>query len=296
MKTCIIIAGATATGKTSLAIDIASYFNTEIISADSRQCYREMNIGVAKPTPEQLERVHHHFINSHSIHEEVSAALFEKYALNAAASIFQKADVAVMCGGTGLYINAFTNGMDNIPPTPAIIRNEITNNYSSSGISWLQEQLKQKDPGYFKTGETSNPRRLMRALEVVLATGNSILSYRSGSTVERSFRVITFVLDVIRPVLYERINARVDEMIFAGLENEALSLLPFRYNNALQTVGYREFFDYFDGSFSKQKAIDLIKQNTRHYAKRQITWFKNNATAIHIDSSDPMEQIISRLQ
>ena len=273
-KTCIIIVGATASGKTNIAIDIATHFHTEIISADSRQCFKELNIGVAKPTQAQLSSIPHHFINSHSIHENVTAADFEKYALVKTEKIFEQNNTVVMCGGTGLYIKAFTEGLDEIPQTDPTIKNEVAENYQLHGIDWLQQQIKVLDPLFWQQGEIQNPHRLMRALEVIMNTGKSILAQQKKTKKQRPFNIIKIGLDVPRDILYERINNRVDVMRDNGLEAEVRSLIPFKKMNALQTVSYRELFDYFEEKTSLEKTFELIKQNTRHYAKRQMTWFK----------------------
>lgn len=272
----IIIAGPTAVGKTALSLQIAQRFNTAIISADSRQCFRELNIGVAKPEPAELALVPHYFINSHSIQEEVNAAVFEQYALNAAASVFTHSNVAVMCGGTGLYIKAFCEGLDNIPDVPEAIHQQVLNFYQTNGLEGLQQELQAKDPVFWETAEQQNPQRLMRALEVFDATGQSINSFRSGKKENRPFRTIKIGLELDRPLLYERINRRVDIMMEQGLLKEVTSLLPHKNLNAFQTVGYREFFDYLDGKTDLPRAVELLKQNTRHYAKRQLTWFKRD--------------------
>ncbi len=294
-KTCIIIVGPTASGKTDVAIEIAKHFNTEIISADSRQCFRELNIAVAKPTTEQLSLVPHHFINSHSIHENVSAADFEKYALLNIEKIFETNNVAVMCGGTGLYIKAFTDGLDDIAEIDVKIKNDIKKNYDQYGIEWLQQQIKELDPLFWEKGEIQNPHRLMRALEVVMTTGKSIIAQQKKIKKQRGFDIIKIGLDVPREILYERINNRVDRMRQNGLEAEAKELIPSKNFNALQTVGYKELFDYFDGNISLEKAFELIKQNTRHYAKRQITWFKKDDEVQWIKPTEIMETIIKRM-
>ncbi|MEO6289745.1 MAG: tRNA (adenosine(37)-N6)-dimethylallyltransferase MiaA [Ginsengibacter sp.] len=275
-KTCIIISGATAAGKTPFGIELAQKYNTEIISADSRQCFRELNIGVAKPAKEQLESVHHYFINSHSIHDEVNAKIFEEYALNAATEIFKNNEVAIVVGGTGLYIKAFCEGLDDVPPVNEAVRNTINEAYENNGLNWLQEQIRENDPLYFSTGGRENPQRMQRALEVKLSTGQSILSFQSGKKVKREFDIKNINLEISRDVLYKRINQRVDEMMQDGLLKEAVSLFPYRNLNALQTVGYRELFEYIDGKMSLGEAVDVIKKNTRHFAKRQITWFKSH--------------------
>ena len=294
-KTCIVIAGPTAVGKTAAAIALARHFNTAIISADSRQCFTELNIGVAKPDHEQLQAVHHYFINSHSITEEVNAAVFESYALAAAEEIFRSADHAILVGGTGLYIQAFCNGIDPIPPIPAIIRNNIITGYQESGLSWLQEQVSTHDPAYYATGETSNPQRLMRALEVKLHTGASITSFHSRPAAKRPFEIIKTALELPRPALYQNINHRVDMMMEAGLLNEVKSLTAHAHRNALQTVGYREIFVYLNGLSTLEAAVEHIKTNTRHYAKRQLTWFRKDAN-IHWFNAGDVDALIAFLE
>jgi tRNA dimethylallyltransferase len=283
-KTCIIICGPTASGKTDIAIDIAKQFNTKIISADSRQCFTELGIGVAKPSLEQLSVVHHYFINSHSIIENVSAADFEQYALASITDIFKTNDVAVMVGGTGLYIKAFCEGLDDIAPTDPKIKIEIAENYSKHGLTWLQEKIKEEDSLYFEKGEIQNPQRLMRALEVIRTTAKSIITHQQKIKKERNFNIIKIGIEIPRPILYERINTRVEKMMALGLEKEAKALHAQKDLNALQTVGYRELFDYFENKISLTKAIELIKQNSRHYAKRQMTWFKKDDGVIWMQS------------
>jgi tRNA dimethylallyltransferase len=275
-KTVILIAGPTAVGKTAVAIQLAKHFHTEIISADSRQCFNEISIGVAKPSAEELKEVKHYFINSHSIHETVTAASYEKYALDAVAEIFQQHDIAVMVGGTGLYIKAFCEGMDEIPAVDETLRNELQQQLQQHGIEWLQQQLQQHDPLFAEKGEMQNPQRMLRALEVVKSTGESILAFRKGEKQQRNFSIIKIGLDLPREELYNRINHRVDVMMEEGLLKEAKEVYPLRQLNALQTVGYRELFDHFDGNCSLKKAVNKIKQNSRHYAKRQLTWFRRD--------------------
>jgi len=273
-KTCIIISGPTAVGKTDFAIDLAQKYKTQIISADSRQCYKELNIGVAKPSAEQLKSIQHYFINSHAIHEDVNVKVFEQYALHAVKKIFEANEVAIVVGGTGLYIKAFCEGIDDIPTVTEKTRNEINEGYKKNGIEWLRKEIQNQDPFYFASGEIQNPQRMMRALEVKLSTGNSILDFHSGKKIKRDFEIEKINLELPRNELYERINNRVDDMMNAGLLKEAESLFPYRNLNALQTVGYKELFDFMEGKISLNKAIDDIKKNTRHFAKRQVTWFK----------------------
>jgi tRNA dimethylallyltransferase len=275
-KTVILIAGPTAVGKTALAIAVAKHFNTSIISADSRQCFKELTIGVAKPSETELKSVSHYFINTHSVEELVTAASFESYALQTAASIFQSKDLVVMAGGTGLYIKAFLEGMDEIPAVNETIRHQLTTLYEANGLDWLRMQLEQKDALFANEGEMQNPQRMLRALEVMEATGSSILTFRKGEKKQRTFDVIKIGLDLPREELYNRINHRVDVMMEHGLLQEVRGLLPLKHLNALQTVGYRELFDYFNGQTTLDNAVSKIKQNTRHYAKRQLTWFKRD--------------------
>ncbi|MEO6314824.1 MAG: tRNA (adenosine(37)-N6)-dimethylallyltransferase MiaA [Chitinophagaceae bacterium] len=272
-KTCIVVTGPTAVGKTATAIALAQHFGTSIISADSRQCYRELDIGVAKPDAVQLAAVKHYFINSHSIKDEVNAGVFEQYALDAVNEIFLEHDTAVLVGGTGLYIRAFCEGMDPIPAAGMALRDQLSSLYEQYGLDWLQNEIKEKDPAWYASGELQNPQRVMRALEVVMHTGQSILSFQTAQKAERNFAVVKIGLTLPRDILYQRINDRVDTMIADGLQNEVQSLLPYQYLNALQTVGYKEIFEHIHGRASLDTAIENIKKNTRNYAKRQLTWF-----------------------
>lgn len=290
-KTVIIIAGPTASGKTAVAIQLALHYNTEIISADSRQCFKELNIGVARPSAEELQQVNHHFIASHSIQEEVTAATFEEYALQKTKELFAKHDVVVMVGGTGLYIKAFCEGLDHIPAIDPLIRQEVVKGYEEKGLPWLQEEIKKKDPLFYEQGEIQNPQRMMRALEVAEATGQSILSFRKKEKAQRDFNILKIGLDVPKEQLHQQIHTRVDKMIAAGLVDEVQSLLPYRQLNALQTVGYAELFEYLDGKISLEKAIEQIKTNTRQYAKRQLTWFRKDEEIKWFAPGQVMEMI-----
>lgn len=275
-KTIILIAGPTAAGKTDLAIWLAQHFNTSVISADSRQCFREMTIGTAKPSPEELQKVQHYFINSHSITREVNAAIFEKLGLDYAEEIFKKKEVALLCGGTGLYIKAFCEGLDDIPDVNEKIREKILWQYKKHGLPWLQEELSQKDPEGFKKTAQQNPRRLMRALEVYEATGRSIFDFKTGEKKKRDFNLIRIGLELPKEDLWKNIEHRTDKMIENGLVEEVQRLLPYKSLNALQTVGYKEVFDHLEGKISWKEAIQAIKIHTRQYAKRQMTWFKKD--------------------
>jgi len=294
-KTVIIVEGPTASGKTAVAIELAGFFETEIISADSRQCFRELDIGVARPSKEELQAVPHHFIASHSVHDNVSAGTFEQYALEKVKEIFNTRDVVIMAGGTGLYIRAFCEGMDEIPKVPAEIRAKIISNYEGKGLQWLQNEVELKDTAFYKTGEIHNPHRLMRALEVAEATGKSILEFRKGKKEKRDFNIIKIGLELSTENLHRNINSRVDKMIRAGLVDEAKELLPYKYLNALQTVGYSEMFDYLEGKVSSHDAVELVKKNTRQYAKRQMTWFRKEKEIVWF-VPDEVEKMKGHLQ
>ncbi len=275
-KTVIIIAGPTAVGKTAAGIELAKHFDTEIISADSRQCYKELNIGVSRPAPAQLNTIPHHFIATHSINDVVTAATFEHYAIRQTATLFNTKDVVLMVGGTGLYMKAFTEGLDQIPIIPDDIRNTINEKYKQEGISWLQHQVHKADPSFFISGEIKNPRRLIRALEVVTATGQSILSFRKDTKTNRNFSVVKIGLQLTKEVLHQHINKRVEEMKSHGLEEEVRALVESQHFPALQTVGYRELFSHFRGDISREAAFEQIKIHTVQYAKRQLTWFRKD--------------------
>lgn len=272
----IIICGPTAVGKTSFATQLAQKLQTKIISADSRQCYKELNIGVAKPSAEELQSVHHYFINSHSIHDEVNAAVFKTYALDVTQQIFSKHKVAVMVGGTGLYIKAFCEGLDEIPAVDETVRQQVIDNYRCNGITYLQNELKEKDPIFWQHAEKQNPQRLMRALEVLISAGQSITTFQKGRKEERDFNIIKIGLQLPREQLYQQVNSRVDAMIKKGHVEEVRDLQPHQNLSALQTVGYTEIFEHLQQKSTLEQAIDKIKTNTRQYAKRQLTWFKKD--------------------
>ena len=277
--TVYIIVGPTAVGKTKYAIELAQKLKTEIISADARQCYQELNIGVARPSNEELAQVKHHFVASHSIQETVNAGIFEAYAMKKSAELVAAFGSVVMVGGTGLYIKAFVEGMDQIPAIDPKLRSQIQEDVSLKGIDWLQTQVQAKDPAYWvqaDKGEQQNTQRLSRALEVVIGTGQSILSFQLQSKKIRSFDIQKIGLEMPREQLYDRINQRVVQMVDMGLEEEVKALSPQFHLNALQTVGYQEWLPYFEGHQTKEAVIQAIQQNTRHYAKRQLTWFKKD--------------------
>jgi tRNA dimethylallyltransferase len=294
-KRVIIVAGPTAVGKTAVAIELAKHFGTEIISADSRQCYKELNIGVARPSVAELNTVKHHFIASHSVQEEVTAITFEQYALQKTKEIFRLNDVVVMVGGTGLYIKAFCEGLDAIPDIDPLIRKQIIEGYKGNGIDWLQNQLQEKDPAFYKSGEMKNPQRMMRALEVMECTGNSIMDFRKREKSKRDFSLIKLGLELPKEDLVTRIHRRVDKMVEVGLLEEVKGLLPFKDLTALQTVGYTEVFNYMNGKLSLADAIERIKINTRQYAKRQLTWFRKDP-AIHWFAPEDIRSILEYVQ
>lgn len=275
-KTLYVIAGPTAVGKTAVAIALAQRLGTEIISADSRQCYKGMTIGTAKPSAEELAQVRHHFIDNLEISTHFTAADYETYALNTLADIFEKHDTAVVCGGTGLYIQALCTGLDEMPEVDKSIVAEAEALYEKFGIGWLQQAVASEDPKFFAEGEVHNPARLLRALAFVRATGKSITDFRTGAGKQRPFRIVKIVLDLPREVLYQRINMRVDHMMKEGLMDEVRGLITYRHLKNLNTVGYTELFDYLDGRYTLEEAVDKIKQHTRNYAKRQLTWFRKD--------------------
>lgn len=275
-KKLIVIVGPTAVGKTEIALRLAEYFRTEIISADSRQIYKELEIGTAKPTPEELNRVPHHFINTHSVAQSYDAGAYGRDALTLIHSLFKKHDTLVLCGGSGLYIKAVLEGFDEMPEIPSGIRDQIITEYKLKGLEWLQKEAKEIDPDYFEQVDINNPHRLIRTLELFKASGQKASHLRVKEKRTHHFEVIKIGLELEREQLYGRIDARMDAMIERGLFKEAEQFFQTRNLNALQTVGYREIFDYLEGKYNQEEAIRLLKRNTRRYAKRQLTWFKKD--------------------
>lgn len=272
MKTLILIVGPTAVGKTALAVALGKHYHTEIISADSRQFYRELEIGTAKPSAEELNAVKHHLINSHSFTDLVDAGTYERLALSIIQELFKSHDEVIAVGGSGLYVQALCEGLDPVELRDEQLRNEL----SKLDITSLQNLVKELDPEYFDQVDQQNPQRLMRAIEVVKLTGKTFSSLRTGQKKERDFNFVKIGLTDERETLYKRINARVDKMIENGLEEEAKRFYPNKNEYTLQTVGYTEFFDYFENKISREDAIELIKRNSRRYAKRQLTWFRRD--------------------
>ena len=271
----ITIIGPTAIGKTNLAIKIADYFKTEIVSADSRQFYKEMNIGTAKPSNSELNSIKHHLINNKSINDNYNISDYEKDALKAIKSIFNKNDAAILVGGSGLYINTVLYGLDEIPGISDEIRNSLYLDLELKGIKKLQEELKLLDPASYSDIDINNPRRLIRALEVSISTGKSYSSFLKKKKKKRNFNIIVLGINQERSELYNKINTRVDNMIESGLINEVKELYNLKGLNALNTIGYREVFNYIEDKYSLDECINEIKKNTRRYAKRQLTWFKS---------------------
>jgi tRNA dimethylallyltransferase len=294
-KTLIVIAGPTASGKTVAGIAAAQHFNTVVVSADSRQFYREMSIGTAKPSAEELAAVRHYFVNNLSITEKFTAGDYEKQCLALLDELFQSHDPVVLVGGSGLFIKAVCEGFDEFPDTKPGVRERLNGLFSEKGIVYLQEQLKVADPVYFAQVDLNNSQRIIRALEVYESTGKPYSTFLVSEINQRPFKSIKIGLSLPRDVLYQRINDRVDVMVRQGLIGEVQSLLPYRHLNALATVGYSELFDHFDGKTDLETAISLIKQNTRRFAKRQLTWFNRDEEMIWVqaDKADLAEEIIT---
>jgi tRNA dimethylallyltransferase len=294
LKKLIVIAGPTASGKTSLAIQLALNYKSEIISADSRQFYKKMDIGTAKPSKAELKKVPHHFIDFLDVNENFNAGKFETEAIQKIDALFLSHDILFLTGGSGLYIDAVCKGVDELPESVPELRNELNRQLEEEGIESLQLKLKSADPEYFSSIDINNPHRLIRALEVIKISGQKFSSLRKNTIRQRNFAIKKIGLLIDRDELYDRINQRVDDMITQGLVKEAEALLPYRNENSMQTVGYREIIDYLDRKITLEKAIDLIKQNTRNYAKRQMTWFRRDTEIKWFDPEeiDKMKRFI----
>ena len=292
----LCVVGPTAIGKTALAVQLAQHFNTEIISADSRQFFKEMHIGTAVPSPEELAAAPHHFIQHLSITDSYSVGDFERDATVLLDELFKKYPVAVMVGGSGLYVDAVTKGLDEFPEIAPGVREELNKQFKSEGIASLQDELQQKDPEYYSEVDLQNPHRLIRALEVIRQTGNTFSSFRNQQPKQPAFKTIKLGLTAERELIYDRINRRVDIMMQEGLLQEVKGLLSFKDLNALQTVGYRELIGHLETDTPLQDAIDAIKQNTRRFAKRQLTWFKKDPQIQWFDYQTPTAEIISVLE
>ena len=292
----MVIVGPTGVGKTRVSLETARHFGTEILSADSRQMYREMRIGTAVPSMEELALVRHHFIGNLSISDYYNASRYEEEAIALLNRLFRRSPVVVLTGGSMLYVDAVCNGIDDLPTIDPLIRDQLLRQYHREGIGSLRELVRQLDPEYYRTVDPDNPKRLLHALEICMMTGKPYSSFLKREKKQRSFRILKCGLNMDRKSLYERINRRVDEMVAAGLEEEARGLLPFRSLNALNTVGYREWFSFFDGACTREETIAQIKSNTRRYARKQLTWFRRDQaiTWFHPDETEKLITFIEK--
>lgn len=295
-NTLITIVGATAIGKTALSIKLAQHFNCDIISCDSRQFYKEMSTGTAVPEPEELAAAPHHFIQNRSVFEDYSVGQFEKDALKTLDELFIKNPVQIMVGGSGLYVDAVLKGLDYFPDVDPKIRTNLTAELENKGIVHLQNQLRELDIEAYNSIAIDNPHRLIRALEICIGTGKTYSSFKNKPKAPRNFQSIKIGLKADREIMYDRINRRVDIMIEKGLMEEAKKLHPHKSLNALQTVGYRELFDYFEGNFTKEFAIEEIKKNSRRFAKRQGTWFRKDSNILWFDFQEDVQNIIKTIE
>lgn len=293
-NTLVVLIGPTGIGKTDLSLNIAEKLHAEIISCDSRQMYRELKIGTAAPTQEQLNRVHHHFIGNLSIHDYYNASEFEFQTIDKLETLFKTQQFAVMTGGSGLYIDAVVKGIDDLPAIDKDIRNKFLNLLEDKGLTHLQKMVKEIDPDYYQSADINNSKRLLKALEIQEMTGKPYSTFRTNAVKKRSFNIVQIGLQMDRELLYERINKRVDIMLADGLIEEAKTFYPFKDLNALNTVGYKELYGHFDGLYDLDEAIRLIKRNSRRYAKRQITWFKRDTSIkwFHPSQEDEILQSI----
>jgi len=291
----IVVLGPTGVGKSDLSLEIASHFKSEIISADSRQFYREMKVGTAVPSDFQLKRIRHHFVGFLSVKEYYSASLFERAVLELLPSLFKKNNIAIMTGGSGMYIDAVCKGIDDIPDIDPAIREKYNLKFKTEGIESLRAALKLIDQDYYSTVDLRNHKRIIRALEIFESTGHRYSEFLTYRKVERDFSIVKIGLNLEREDLYRRINSRVDEMVSNGLENEARELLEFKELNPLKSVGYREFFEFFEKKITKEKTIELIKRNSRRYAKRQMTWWSRDKEIVWF-SPDKVQDIIDYIE
>lgn len=299
-KTLVLILGPTGVGKTELSLRVAEHFGSPILSCDSRQIYRAIPIGTAAPTAEEQARVKHYFIATHELNEDYNAGQYERDAIALMEELFRAHDILVMTGGSMLYADAVCNGLDDLPAVPDEIRKEVTRLYQEKGLVWLQSEVQRLDPAYWNEVDRQNPARLIHCVELCLTTGkpySSLLSKKPTSNsrqpvTNRPFRILKIGLERPREELYDRINRRVEQMIADGLVEEAKAVWPMRHLNSLQTVGYRELFAHFDGEYDLARAIELIQQNSRHYAKRQMTWFRRDNTIHWLNANDTYEKNI----
>jgi tRNA dimethylallyltransferase len=275
-KTLVVLLGPTASGKTALAIKLALQLDAEVISADSRQIFKEMKIGTARPDKAELQGVTHHLLGTLSIADDYDAGNFRSDALRILDEIFSRKNFAILCGGSGLYIKALLDGFDELPEVNEVLRAELNANYHQFGLSWLQDQLRELDPDYYEIVDRQNPQRMLRAIEVCKSSGKPFSAQRLGKKTQLNCRIVKIGIEMDRKELFRRIDIRMDEMIAIGLFEEAENLYQFKHKNALQTVGYQEIFEFLDGNYDKEEAIRLLKRNSRRYAKRQLTWFRKD--------------------
>lgn len=296
MKTLVVLTGPTGVGKTELSLSLAERLGSPIVNADSRQIYRELPIGTAAPTAAEQARVPHLFVGTKSLTEDYNAGEYEREALAALEELFQTRDKVLMVGGAMLYIDAVCNGLDDIPAVPKDLREQLQRQLETNGLVWLQEQVRQADPKYFAEADTQNPQRLLHALEVSMTSGQPYSAFRSGAKKERPFRVVKIALNRPRDILYSRINARVKQMLEQGLLDEVRAVEPLRHLNALNTVGYKEMFRYLDGEWTLEQAADMIRQNSRHYAKRQLTWFRADPVIHWLELTNTPQDLTTIMQ
>lgn len=292
MKTLLLILGPTGVGKTELALRVAEHFGSPVISCDSRQIYRDLPVGTAAPTAEEQARVTHYFVGTHGLDSEYSAGQYERDALLLVERLFASCDTLVMTGGSMLYADAVCYGLDNLPAVPSSIRANVQRGYDEGGLRWLQTRVQQLDPDYWEMVDRSNPARLRHCIEISLTAGQPYSTLRTGIVRQRPFRIVRVALDRPRNELYRRIDQRVSQMMHDGLLREAERVYPYRRLNSLQTVGYRELFAYLDGQYDLDRAVELIRQNTRHYAKRQLTWFRRDPNIHWLNANNDYEENI----
>lgn len=294
-KTLLLLLGPTGVGKTELSLRVAEHFGCPIVNCDSRQIFRGIPIGTAAPTAEEQARVKHYFIATRELEEDYNAGQFERDAIALLDDLFKSHDVVVMTGGSMLYADAVCHGLDDLPAVPPDIRTQVQRGYEEKGLNWLQAEVQRLDPAYWEEVDRQNPARLMHCVELCLTTGKAYSSLRTNTRRERPFRIIKIGLERPRALLYARIDERVKQMIAEGLVEEARAVYPKRALNSLQTVGYRELFAYFDGEYDLDRAIELIQQNTRHYAKRQLTWFRRDKEIVWLNAEEDYEKNIASI-
>ena len=292
MKTLLLIVGPTGVGKTELSLRVAEHYGCPIVNCDSRQVFRSIPIGTAAPTSEEQARVKHYFVATRELEDDYNAGQFERDAMVLLEDLFRTHEVIVMTGGSMLYADAVCNGLDDLPNIPEDVRRQVQQEYEHKGLEWLQTEVQRLDPAYWEIVDRQNPARLAHCVEMCLTTGQTYSSLRTGEHKERPFRIVKIGLERPREELYDRINRRVEQMIADGLEAEAKAVYPKRQLNSLQTVGYKELFAYFDGAYDLPRAIELIQQNTRHYAKRQMTWFRRDKDIHWLQANDDYEKNI----